>query len=99
MLYRGYSKVRTRTAPRKVLCSYAQTYRRALRRCVSLISSNPCTQKLRGHFLPPDARHRRDRLVYRELESVAIFTKRPRHTHTKEIIIRTHHDSSSNTYR
>ena len=40
--YRGYSKVRIRTAPRKVLCSKAQTYRRVLRRCVSLISSYPC---------------------------------------------------------
>jgi len=41
-VYRVYSKERTRTAPRKVLCFCAQTYRRVLQRCVSLISSNPC---------------------------------------------------------
>ena len=37
-----YSLIRTRTAPRKVLCSQVQTYRRVLWRCVSLVSSNPC---------------------------------------------------------
>jgi len=41
--YRGYSNLRTRTAPRRVLCSYVQTYRRPLGRCVSLLSSNPCS--------------------------------------------------------
>ena len=38
-----YSKSRTRTAPRGVLCSEASPYCRALWRCVSFISSNPCT--------------------------------------------------------
>ena len=45
-LYRGYSQLRTRTAPKKVLCSWALTYCRVLRRCVSLISCNPCTPSL-----------------------------------------------------
>jgi hypothetical protein len=40
---RGYSKLRTHTAPRKVLCSQIWTYRRALGRCVSILSSIPCT--------------------------------------------------------
>ena len=35
----GYSELRTHTAPRVVLCFYLRT----LRRCVSLISSNPCS--------------------------------------------------------
>jgi len=57
--YRGYSKIRTRTGPRKVICSYAETCRRVLGRCVSLISSNPCTVE-RAHEswtgLRPNAR-------------------------------------------
>ena len=41
-VHRGHSNSSTRTAPRMVLYSWAKTYRRALGRCVSLISSNPC---------------------------------------------------------
>ena len=48
--YRGYSTLRTRTAPRVVLCSQAYPYRRTLGRCVFLISSNPCTSLTRNSF-------------------------------------------------
>ena len=40
--YRGYSSLRTHSAPRMVRCSWVKTYRRVLGRCVSLILSNPC---------------------------------------------------------
>ena len=40
--YRGYSRIRTRTAPsREVLRSYAERYRRTLGRCGSVISRSP----------------------------------------------------------
>ena len=50
--YRGYSKLRTHTAPRKVLYSYVHTYRRVLGLLMSLISSDPCTSH-QGEWLPP----------------------------------------------
>ena len=41
-VYKGYSKLRTHTAPRVVLCCQDWPYDRTLRRCVSLVPSNPC---------------------------------------------------------
>jgi hypothetical protein len=49
-MYRSYSKLRTRTAPRVVRRAYTWAYGRTPGRCVSLISSNPCTCRTTTSF-------------------------------------------------
>ena len=49
-VYRGYSRIRTHSAPRVVLFFKAYPYCRTLGRCVSLFASNPCI--LAKHFPP-----------------------------------------------
>ena len=50
-MYRGYSNLRTCTAPRVVICSQAWASCRTLGRCVSFISSDPCEETFILKFL------------------------------------------------